>query len=195
MRNGGEDSSNHRDEQANDQQNRGGRAPGARDRRADRSFFFLSEPIAQQKRERRERRRDVIFLAGREAEEEQDHGEPAKQQEQYRIAGFSNAGDAWQPQADLRQSLREERTPGEEPNKQKSVEKNKRNGSVIDGIAFAEIAKELFVDEIEPEEAFSLALRRIAKRRENMPGGRDDKKDNDAGEQMHLEDVAEVANE
>jgi len=91
--------------------------------------------------------------------------------------------------------LREERAPREKPEQQQAVKEKNGDGVVVARIAFVEVAEKLFVDEIKPEKAFGLAGGWIAKGSENVPGGSDEKKDQGAGGQMHLEEVAEVPRE
>jgi len=50
----------------------------------------------------------------------------------------------------------------------------------------------MFVDEIEPEEAFGLPSGWIAKRGEDVPRGGDDQEDDGAGDEAHPEQVTMV---
>ncbi len=93
----------------------------------------------------------------------------------------------------MRKCLGKERAPGQEPEKYQAVEKKDGNGVVVDRIALAEITEELFVNKVKPEEAFGLAGRRIGDGGEDMPRSRDEKKDDCAGDEMHLKEVAQVA--
>src|SRR5262249_33601155 len=58
-----------------------------------------------------------------------------------------------------------------------------------------EEAKEVLVDEIEPEEAANVALRRIAQTGEDVPRGGDDQKNERAGQQAHPQEMPELAGE
>src|ERR1700719_3676876 len=108
---------------------------------------------------------------------------------------MADAGDARQAKANLGERLGKGRAPGQKPEENQAVEKKEGDGVVVDGIAFAEIAEELFVDEIKPEEALGLASGGIAEGGENMPGSRDEKKDEGAGKEMHLQEMPQVARE
>ena len=76
-------------------------------------------------------------------------------------------------EANLGEGLGEEEAPGQKPEEDQSVEEKKGNGVVVDGIALAEVAEELFVDEVEPKKALGLARRGIAKGGEDVPGSGD----------------------
>jgi hypothetical protein len=58
--------------------------------------------------------------------------------------------------------LRKERAPREKPQEQKSVEEKNRYGVVVVGVALAQVAKKLFVDEVKPQKALGFAGRRIS---------------------------------
>ena len=181
------------DQKPEDQQDRGGAAACARNGRADGSFGFLGHPVAEEQREAGEAGREIVFLARGKAEEEKDDGGPAEEEQQDGFCGPADASDTWQAEAYLRQRLRKKRTPRQKPQENQTVEKKNRDRVVIYRIALPKIAKELFVDEIKPEKAFGLAGRRIAQRGEDVPGSGNQKKDEGAGEEMHLQHVAQVA--
>ena len=91
--------------------------------------------------------------------------------------------------------LGEEGTPGHEPDEDHSPEEDERERAVVDGIALADVAEEMFIDEIEPEKTFGLARGRIAKRGEDVPGSGNDEQDDGAGDEAHFEEMAEVTDE
>ena len=70
--------------------------------------------------------------------------------------------------------------PREQPHKIQRPEQSSRDGVVVPRISSIEESKQLFIDEVEPEEAVILAratlqrkeeVRRISERREYMPRG------------------------
>src|SRR5579864_8320910 len=134
---------------------------------------------AQQQRERRVARHRVILLRGGKCEENQNEGRPAKCQQ----ARFSRAIQ-W-----LERKLRDGRkvnAPRKKPREVKKPEIEARNGVVISRVAEVQKSKKLFVDEKEPEKPMILPrpamqrerkIRRVAHRRENVPGSRDQNHD------------------
>ncbi len=82
------------DEDSDDEENCGGAAARASDRRPDGSFGFLSHPVAQKEREAWQTGGEIVFLARGEAEEEKDDSGPAKEKQEDGFGGTAYTGDA-----------------------------------------------------------------------------------------------------
>ena len=118
-----------------------------------------------------------------------------KKMEQGGFLGRAHVGGAEEAEADLTERLREEGAPGHEPDENHSPEEDERECAVVDGIALADVAEEMFVDEIKPEETFGLAGGRIFDGREDVPGSGDDEHDDGARDEPHFQEMAEISDE
>jgi hypothetical protein len=75
-----------------------------------------------------------------------------------------------------------EEAPGEEPDDVESPEEVAGKLVVVPGESLAEEAEEVFVDEVEPEEAVAVHASGVAEAGEDVPGRGDDEEEEQAGE-------------
>jgi len=148
----------------------------------------------------------VVLLRGGEGEESENEGGPGKGEE----AGASGAvglvgvfvcGSVTRRDSGVRERRFERKfgdggeveAPGEKPDEMEKPEKRARDGVVVARVAKIEKAEELFVDEVEPEEAVILAgaavegegeVGRIAESGKDVPGRGDEYDDEGSGEEV-----------
>lgn len=123
--------------------------------------------------------------------------------------GYEGA-DGFAPR-DGAEGVEEIRAPGEEPDQEKSPEEIEGDGVVVAGDAEVEVAKEVFIDEVEPEPAVDvavggewnlpmmvgegeiagMALGGVGASDKDVPWGGDQKEDDDAGDWGKLADAGE----
>src|SRR4029077_9390461 len=113
---------------------------------------FALKPAGNQERERGHRGERVVFLAAREAEKRDDQDSPGSKQKIGALALVeARAPGAYTPRNFL-QGGEQKRAPGNDPEQQEAVENQERDFSVVVGNALVQIAHELLVPEVEPEE-------------------------------------------
>ena len=112
------------------------------------------EPASCEQRERRKHWQRIVFLPRGETEKQHDHRGPDRAEKigaRSRVETFTPGTNSPRNLTQRREQVDE---PREEPREQQRPEKQQRDLVVIVGNALVQIAQELFVDEVKPEEAF-----------------------------------------
>src|SRR6185437_6674869 len=130
---------------------------------------FLAQPSSQQQSEPWNARNHVILLPAGKTEEYKDDQCPKRKQKIAPLPLCQAASPLPRSNWYLPQRLNQERGPRHQPNQHQPPEENDRHRVIVRGIALIEIAQKMLIDEIEPEKASRLALRRIAEPRQEVP--------------------------
>src|SRR4029077_21042553 len=137
----------------------------------------------------------IVFLAAREAEKRDDQDSPGSKQKIGALALVeARAPGAYTPRNFL-QGGEQKRAPGNDPEQQEAVENQERDFSVVVGDALVQIAHELLVPEVEPEETllWTGRLRRIADGGQDVPRHGHGEEDDGARKQSQLGKFSQLA--